>query len=277
MKNSIAWAPIALLLGISLFVVSCGNPSQNTTTVQSTTTVSMTASPQTGTPGTVPATQPLTTIRTTPPVQTTSPAPSPSTSFTTTTAPKTATITATTTPGDGIADVLGLAQNIPSMKYTMVTSGAGTGGIQMTVWVKRDKMKAETTFGGRAATLYIDSAAKVMYAYQPAENTAVKIPFNPTQSASSQSDLIRRSNPKLVGTETVGGIGCAVYEYSIDGTTTKAWIWKDRGVPIKIESNTPQGKGVIEFKDYDFSDIPDSEMVLPAGANIIDVPGIPTK
>ena len=52
------------------------------------------------------------------------------------------------------------------------------------------------------------------------------------------------------------------------------WIWKDKGFPIRAEMLTDEGKVVMEYKNIDFSDIPDIIFQLPEGAQLIEVPGI---
>ena len=60
------------------------------------------------------------------------------------------------------------------------------------------------------------------------------------------------------------------------------WIWQDKGVPLKDEQDTPQGKATITFTNYSFIDIADSEFVLPAGVQVVDtgsinIPKLPPK
>ncbi|HEX7474807.1 MAG TPA: hypothetical protein VF318_02485, partial [Dehalococcoidales bacterium] len=59
----------------------------------------------------------------------------------------------------------------------------------------------------------------------------------------------------------------------------KVWLWQDKGLPVRIQSTTSSGITTIDFKNYDFSDIPDSQFDLPAGAQIstFNLPtGLPT-
>lgn len=93
------------------------------------------------------------------------------------------------------------------------------------------------------------------------------------QSAVSQVGSIEGYNPKATGTETIDGIVCQIYEYSFSGDTVKMWLWKDKGLPVKMVMTAATGTTTIEYKNYDFSDIPDSMFVLPAGVTIIQVPG----
>ena len=116
----------------------------------------------------------------------------------------------------------------------------------------------------------IDQDAKTMYTYMPAQNMAMKTSYDQAQeSATQEAGSITDFNPKTVGTESIDGKTCLVVEYTDEQSTTKMWIWRDRGLPVKMEMTTTEGKTTIEYKNYDFSDIPDSMFELPSGVQII--------
>jgi outer membrane lipoprotein-sorting protein len=62
-------------------------------------------------------------------------------------------------------------------------------------------------------------------------------------------------------------------EYTVEGTATKMWIWEEYAFPIRVEVTTTEGKTTIEYKNIEFVDIPDSMFELPAGVEIIQMPG----
>jgi len=198
-----------------------------------------------------------------------------STTATSTTSKTTAT-TSTTTPTSS-SDIFGPAQNIPAMKYT-VMSGPGVDLANVTVYLKKDKWRIETDTGGSSTILLIDSTTGDGYTYMPAQNTAY-ITSNPGINGLVVATWIGRwvsqlgVNPQANGTETIDGIACQIYEFSDSGNTGKIWLWKDKGLPIKIAVTASSGTNTIEYKNYDFSDIPDSMFVLPAGVTIVQEPG----
>jgi outer membrane lipoprotein-sorting protein len=67
----------------------------------------------------------------------------------------------------------------------------------------------------------------------------------------------------VIGTETIDGKVCTVVQCSVDGQTMKMWLWKDHEIPIRVEVTTDQGLTVMEYKNIQFVDIPDSMFTLP--------------
>ena len=130
------------------------------------------------------------------------------------------------------------------------------------------------TLEGQTAITLLDMDANTMYIYYPGQNMAIEMTYEPTESPIDESQSITNYNPTIIGTETLDGKVCLVVEYTADGVTTKMWIWKENGFPIRIETTTGEGKTVIELKNIDFSDIPDSEFELPQGVEIVEIPGM---
>ena len=114
-------------------------------------------------------------------------------------------------------------------------------------------------------------AFRTMYMYIPAQNMAMKMDIS--QAGASPTENIAQYNPVVIGTETLDGEVCLVVEYTAAGIKTKSWIWKEKGFPIRMETAGPQGSSVIEFKNIEFVDIPDSMFQLPAGVQIVALPG----
>ena len=142
------------------------------------------------------------------------------------------------------------------------------------VWVKKNKMRMEITQQGQNSVVLVDNDAMTMYTYMPAQNMAMKISWEPTtKSAVEEAQSLSEYNPTVVGTETIDGKVCTVVQYSVDGQTMKMWLWQDHGIPIRVEVTTAQGMTVMEYKNIQFVDIPDSMFALPAGVEIIQMPG----
>ncbi len=191
---------------------------------------------------------------------------------TTTTSNTTTTTTTTsqTNSGDTLSDILGRAQNVVTMKYDMVVTMPGVLATTTATWVKKNKMRMERSMQGITTVILVDQDAKTAYAYMPAQNTAVEAGLTTlSKPAAQQAGSIADYNPKNLGTESIDGKTCLVVEYTAEQAATKMWIWKDRGLPVKWEVTSPTGKITIEYKNYDFSDIPDSMFELPSGVQII--------
>ncbi len=203
---------------------------------------------------------PTTSSKTTPPV----------TSSATTTSK---TIQSTTTTGKTLSDMLGLSSNIVSIKYDMLVSGPGIPAMTMKTWVKKNRMRTEMTQQGTNVVMLIDNDAKTMYTYMPDQNLAMKIPFDQNQvpaSPADQAKTITSSNARVTSTETYDGKVCTVVEYTSGQQYYKAWVWQDKGIVIRLEATiSGTGKIISEYKNIDFSDIPDSMFQLPAGVKIM--------
>jgi outer membrane lipoprotein-sorting protein len=137
--------------------------------------------------------------------------------------------------------------------------------------MKQNKMRTEVSAGGVTAILLIDHGAKTIYSYMPEANIAMKMDYaqQASQPVTEEVAPIIDYDPHNLGTESIDGVSCQVYEYSFDGYETKIWLWKDRGLPLKIEMTTAEGKMTTEYRNYDFSDIPDSMFELPADAQVL--------
>lgn len=107
----------------------------------------------------------------------------------------------------------------------------------------------------------------------PAENMAMKIDFsNAPKPVTESTEGVEKYKPIVVGTATIDGKVCIVYEYTAEEGKIKSWVWKDKGFPIRMEVTTAEGKSIIEYKNIEFANIPDSMFELPAGVEITEMP-----
>ena len=91
------------------------------------------------------------------------------------------------------------------MKYDMVTTSSSIN-VNATVWVKKTKMRMETTEQGQNVVIFINADTQTMYLYMPAQNTAMKMDFGQApESASTDANSILQYNPTVLGTETLDG------------------------------------------------------------------------
>lgn len=231
MKRKIAWLLVSYLIVLSLMLVSCGG---SPPTASDTATTTADTSQETKTTATTTAD------------------------------------TSKTTSGDTLDEILSRAPDMSSVKYTIVITAPGVPATTTETWLKGKKMRIEMSVQGMDTIGLFDYDANVMYTCMPVQNMAVKASIIQDQKPATQvSDSIADYNPTNLGTESIDGIVCQVFEYNLDGYMTKMWIWKDRGLPVRTEQTTPQGKTIVEYKSYDFSDIPDSMFELPSGVQII--------
>jgi outer membrane lipoprotein-sorting protein len=165
------------------------------------------------------------------------------------------------------------------MKYDMVTVVAGQTSTS-TMSVKKTLARMETSQQGQNVIMLMNGDTKTMYMYMPDQNMAIKMDYSQaTKSAADNSSSALNYSPTVVGTETIDGKVCQVIQYTADGGTTKEWIWEAKGLPVRVQVTTSQGTTTTDFKNYDFSDIPDANFQLPAGVQISSLglpPGVPS-
>lgn len=192
----------------------------------------------------------------------------------TTATPKiTPTPTKTSATGDTLADLLAKGQDIGSVKYDMVVTAPSQDTMTTKVWLKGENMKFESELEGETSITIVNEDEQVMYMYLPDQNMAYKMAFNNVpESAVEETEDILDYDYTIIGTETIDGKSCLVVEWTVEGFTSKMWVWKDKGFPIKVETTTSEGKTTIEYKNIQFVNISDSEFELPGGVEIIEFP-----
>jgi outer membrane lipoprotein-sorting protein len=162
-----------------------------------------------------------------------------------------------------------------------------SGGTSMSakVWMKGTKMRMDVITGGVSMQMYIDSAANVVYIYDPTSKTLMKSSWTGNnESAAQQAGDILGYHPTTIGPATIDGYLCTVIQYTYtdsSGTVNaKAWIWNDNGLPLRIEVTDKAGTSVIEMKNIILGSVQDGDVTPPAGASTFVVPtglpGMPT-
>jgi len=243
---------LAIITVLAVVIASLGACSKATTTNQtSTTTTSSTTS--------VAPTTATTTKTTT----------------TSTKAQTTAVSSTTTSTGNGLADLLGKAATVAYYSCQVnITNGTDTEN--MNEWVKTGnptKLRMEITAAGQTTDIIYDG--QNYYMYMPSANIAYQMSVTAAQQYTANSgdtSSLTQYNPVLVGPDTVNGMACTVYQYTVQGVSTKIWIWNQYGLPVQMVSGTT----TIVYSNYSFSAITDSEFQLPAGVTVTTMPVIPT-
>lgn len=174
----------------------------------------------------------------------------------------------TTKPSSSLSDIFAKTSAIKSVKYDMLMTGLGSS-VTQTVWLKGNKMKSEISAEGEKVINIVDLDKKVMYSYMPSQGIAFRTSFDYSSKYFSPTESIEKYNPVVLGNEIIDGKDCVIVQYSMEGMQIKSWIWKEKGFPIRIETTSGEGKTVIEYKNIEFIEIPDSEFELPAGVQIL--------
>lgn len=192
----------------------------------------------------------------------------------------TATPTSTSTSGETLGDVLGTGKSIGDVKFDQVMTTSGqTQPMTWHVYMKNawliNSMKIRYEITGLDQTTVqtvelIDYSTQTMYTYMPAQNIAYLTNFG--QAPSNPAENSNQIMPTYLGTDTVDGKLCDVYQYTLEGATAKVWVWKEKSFPIKMETTTSGTTTTIEYQNIVFGTLSDSLFQLPAGVQIMQFP-----
>ena len=186
----------------------------------------------------------------------------------------TATTSAQGSTNSELAGIIAKAAGLQSVKFDTTISGPNFPTTTQKVYWKKSKMRIEGTAMGMTSVIFVDTDKRTAYLYLPSQNTATKVDFGQVPAAVTTAvSSISSNNPVVIGSETLDGKACLVIQYSSNDGTTKEWLWKDNGFPIKIEITGTSGTTTSINSNFDFSDIADSLFDLPAGVQIIDLGG----
>ena len=166
-----------------------------------------------------------------------------------------------------IQDILAKASSITSVKYDMVSTffvnGTETQNRTQIIWEKPPFMKINASMGSISQVFIKRPEGMYMEITGTHKFTKIYGTF-PEKSLMNQSNaLLSNITFRIVGNETINGVATTVLQYSTSqsgsSTTTKVWIWNDKGIPIKTQVTVSMKKMIVVMKNFDFSDIPISE------------------
>jgi len=181
-------------------------------------------------------------------------------------------------PDKELGAILDKAEGIHCFQYQSVMSGPSvpSGSVTSDIWWKDGKMRTEMKMGGMSTVMITDTEAGKAYSITGGIVQEIPLPADAgAGSAVNQAEALAKYNPTIVGTDTIDGKSCTVMEYTTEGVKTKMWVWTEKGFPLKIEGDSPDGTMTIEFKNVSFDCAPDSMFELPEGAEPQTMPGIP--
>ena len=180
------------------------------------------------------------------------------------------------TPSEAVGEVLSRAARIASIRYDQVISPPGQPATMQKMWVKGSKMRIEVTVSGQPTVAILNLDAQTGYMYIPAQNTATKADLPqgartmmPLSATEWSKALLGYPSTVVLGTETIEGKVCLVVESGTQNVKElKTWLWAEYGMPVRMERTITEGKVIIEWKDIEFGEIPDSMFELPSGVQI---------
>lgn len=183
----------------------------------------------------------------------------------------------TNQPGsnDELSDLLKAAGKTKDFSFDMlstVTNAGQTISMQGKYWLSGDKMRMEMEAEGMKAVTIINEKNEI-WMYNPADKTAMKIPKVDTKDDfPNEWTEADRNNMKIVDHEKVDGYDCTVVTITEGDDVSKMWLRKDIGLPVKMETKSPEGDLLIEYKNYKLEKQSADLFELPADAQILNIP-----
>jgi outer membrane lipoprotein-sorting protein len=174
-----------------------------------------------------------------------------------------------------LSEILAQAASVTEVKYQhKMTSQSLSTGTSAEIWLKGSKWRTELPLG---QGYFVDTEAKTCFTWYPPENVlreaayaAAGLDVLDYVSEIGWAKFIAESNPELIGTKTIDDKPSLLveftYEFESEQETLngKAWIWKEKPFILRLEMTTGDNDPLImEFKNIDFGDIPDSIFERP--------------
>lgn len=177
--------------------------------------------------------------------------------------------------------ILQRVAGLGSFQYDLVFTPFEGEEQTVSVWLKENRMRAESSFeiqGQEVQGVYfLDHDKRESIAYHPDQGMAVRMDYSESKaevgnSPKERNQELRDRDLEVVGEEVWDGKDCVVVEYTTDTEEVRVWIWKEHGLPVRNVFTTDEGEMIAELRNIEFVDIPDSQLELPEGAQVIDVP-----
>lgn len=185
--------------------------------------------------------------------------------------------------GIDLSSIMKSASEVKQMSFDTVTTITNAGQTITSngkFYISGTKMRMESEMAGMMSII-ITKAPGEVYVYTPATKTAMKMttpqktPDLPNKWANSSGDT---TGYKVIGEEQKDGYACIVITYTDPANaanTSKMWLRKDIGLPVRVESTTADGTVVMEYKNYNLGAQADSLFELPDGTQIVTLPAMP--
>lgn len=171
-----------------------------------------------------------------------------------------------------------------AVTYDQKVTVEGNPIAEIKVVSKDAKMRAESNFGGMTAVMLRNETGT--YSYLPAQNMATKIPAsmdrpNLTRDIPRFMEFLQENNGQKIGSEVLEGNKEADIYTFIEPTLkkeAKAWVWKEKNFPLKIEVNAPEGRTVVELYNINLApQINEKDFQVPTGAKVVDLAAPPAS
>ncbi|MGI5920301.1 MAG: LolA family protein [Syntrophomonadaceae bacterium] len=180
---------------------------------------------------------------------------------------------------DDLESIFNLAAGNKDMSCDIISTINEQGTTMVSkskIWTSNGKYRVETEVNGVKTIVITNDKGETMF-YDPANNTVMKMPAAQNDVKPPADWSKDAGKYKVVGTEKRDGYDCVVITTVDNAENTKMWVVKKTGLPVRVESAPANGTAVvIEYKNYKFGSQPDDLFTVPAGAQVITMPSLPT-
>ena len=171
-------------------------------------------------------------------------------------------------------------QELDEVYYVMTMSTNEIDPFISRIWIKGDRMRAETEMMGQQFITIYDINA--VYTLEPGEQVAIRMApgfgMDESMDAFTADDLTSTFDTErfeYMGTEMYNGLNCHVVR-SVDletGQAIEIWLHPDYGFPMRVEtlSDDPDEQYLMEVTEFQTGGIPDTMFTVPDGYEIIDM------
>jgi len=185
--------------------------------------------------------------------------------------------------GIDLGSLMKAAAGVKQMSFEMVMTMTSNNQITTSVgkmYISDAKMRMETEMNGMKS-ITISKSPDEVYIYNPAAKTAMKMTGSeeiaeaPNEWAQKSSDTTRY---KIIGEEKKDGFDCLIVQYTDPTNPTfssKSWVRKDNGLPVRVEAQSSEETFVNEYKNYNLGPQDPGLFELPAGTQIVTMPTVP--
>ncbi len=183
----------------------------------------------------------------------------------------TPTATATSTSGQTLSDIYGNSGYTGDVMFDMfLTAGGMSQQLLYKTYYKgwnstNTKVRYETPAaypGGYTQVTIWDSSTRTNYLWYPDQHVACQVPTGQGQDNPEKDN--NQIVPVKVGTETIDGKLCDVYQWTFDNSSMKEWVWQEKWFPIRMETTTSGQTATYEYQNIVFGTLSNDLFTVPS-------------
>ena len=153
--------------------------------------------------------------------------------------------------------------------------------IRSAVRLKDGRFRAESTMEGiKSGVIRNDSG---VYQYLPDQHLAMRLPaLDPAQyplgEPEDYQEYLDQNEAQRVGSETINGYPCDIYEFNDQGDLITAWVWTEHPFPVKVVQRGAGGGGLmtVELSNIQIdAPIGEDTFQLPPDVKVMDMGSLP--